>query len=265
MLDIFCDSGAFTFFNNGQKTSLKEYHMYIKKHKHLLANASSMDVITSWKKSFQYFLRLKKTGIDYVPCYHFGEPTHVLKEYMKHADFISIGGMVPISYQELLPWLDTLFSNIICNEDGTPKIKTHGFGLTDQRLMFRYPWYSVDSSTWLRVSRMGMILTPRTVNGKVRWDKQPIRIQVSDKGPMKNGQDSHIYTMGEVQQNKVKLYIKEKGFELGETEGGEVVKEGLCNSFRLRDKFNMLYMIELESHLPEWPSKLNIRKQRVFI
>ena len=131
--------------------------------------------------------------------------------------------------------------------------------------MFRYPWYSVDSSTWIRVARMGMILLPKIKEEKVRWDKQPIRIQLSDKGPMKNGKDSHIETMSEIQKNKVLRHIKEKGFKLGNTENGIVIEKGLCNSFKLRDEFNMLYMLELESNLPEWPSKLNIRKQREFI
>jgi len=265
MLDIFLDSGAFTFFNKGQKVSLKEYHGFVKEHLSLLGGVSSMDVIDSGEKSIKKFHRLRKTGIDYIPCYHYGEPPSVLQEYIKYSEIVSIGGTVPISYAKLLPWLDNLFTKYICDKDRNPIVKTHGFGLTDQRLMFRYPWYSVDSSTWIRVSRMGMLLLPRRVRDKVRWDKQPMRIQVSDKGPMKNGADSHIDIMPKMEKEKVLTIIKDKGFKLGKTVNEKVVEVGLCNSFALRDKFNMLYMLELESNLPEYPYKLNIKHQKVFI
>ncbi len=266
MFDIFLDSGAFTFFNKNVKVPLKVYHQYVNKNKEYLDGFSSMDVIDSWEKSIKKFHTLRRTKLDYVPCYHYGEPFHVLEEYMQYADFVSIGGMVPISYQQLLPWLDDLFSNILCDSDGNPRIRVHGFGLTDQRLMFRYPWYSVDSSTWIRVSRMGMILTPRIIRGDVKWNKQPTRIQVSDKGPMKSGADTHIDVMSGIQRDYVLSIIKDRGFVLGETsKEGKIIKSGICNSYKDRDKFNLLYMLDLESKLPSWPYKLNINKRATFV
>jgi hypothetical protein len=55
----------------------------------------------------------------------------------------------------LQTWLDRVFDKFLTNPDGTPKVKVHGFGLTTPDLLFRYPWYSVDSGTWWRVSRYG--------------------------------------------------------------------------------------------------------------
>jgi len=269
MIDLFMDSGAFTFLSKNKNVDIEEYRAYIQKNSSLLDICSSMDVIGSWQKSVEYFEQLNNGDQKFMPCFHIGEPFHVLEKYMEQSDILSIGGMVPLSYKELRTYLDFLFPSYLCDKKGYPKVKVHGFGMTDQRLMFRYPWYSVDSSTWIRVSRMGIILLPKMKFGSIKWNSQPIRIQVSDKGPHESGADTHIDIMPKIQRRYVLDYIANKGFVLGKSlnmkDGTfKVVEKGLCNSYELRDLFNMKYIQDLESSFDPYPTKLSIKRNHLF-
>lgn len=51
-------------------------------------------------------------------------------------------------------WLDGVW-NIIMKEN--PSLKVHGFAMTDPINMLRYPWYSVDSSSWTWAFRYGLV------------------------------------------------------------------------------------------------------------
>ena len=259
-VDLFLDSGAFTAHTKGTKIDICEYTKFAEKHAPLINVISSLDHITSWKKSLSN-LTISNLSVPTIPCFHYGEPFDLLQMYVNSFPYIALGGLIISGYTKFIPWLDECFGKYICDKNGYPKIKVHGFAVTSQKIMFRYPWYSVDSSTWLRVSRMGMILIPKKINNVYRFDMSPIRIQVSSKGPMKNQADFHLDHMARIEYRKVKKYVKERGFKFGKSkivDGKEtILKKGLRNSYSLRDKFNILYMLDLEKALPKWPSKFS--------
>ena len=53
--------------------------------------------------------------------------------------YIGLGGMVRQPTKLLRTWLDRMFADYLTNPDHTPKVKVHGFGLTNLDLLFRYP------------------------------------------------------------------------------------------------------------------------------
>jgi hypothetical protein len=63
-------------------------------------------------------------------------------------------------------------------------LKVHGFGLTVLSLMKRYPWFSVDSTSWVLTGRFGAIYVTRA-DGKV------FKVNVSDKSPRTKDFDMH--------------------------------------------------------------------------
>jgi hypothetical protein len=65
--------------------------------------------------------------------------------------------MVPVETTQPRLWLDEVFAHYLTFA-GAPIIKVHGFGMTTFELMARYPWYSVDSSSWLMGGRNGTAL-----------------------------------------------------------------------------------------------------------
>ena len=54
-------------------------------------------------------------------------------------------------------WLDDVFDYLT----SLPKMpKTHGYAVTSPLLMKTYPWFSVDSASWIHQGGMGVVGTP---------------------------------------------------------------------------------------------------------
>lgn len=148
-LDLFLDSGAFSAFMKKEEIPVERYAAYVHNVQDMFTVCSSLDAIGNAEKSYLIFKELCNAGCRVQPVYHAREDTRWLVKYLDEGhDYLFIGGMVPETTKWLLQWLDEIWSNYLTNSDGTPRVRVHGFGLTDQRLMFRYPWYSVDSSSW---------------------------------------------------------------------------------------------------------------------
>ncbi len=178
--ECFLDSGAFTAFTQNKQIGLREYADYIKKTKETWSACSSLDAIGSGiesaRETYRNFAKLRDLGAEVQPVFHVREPDLCLKYYVDAGwDYILIGGMVPETSQWLKVRLDGLWDSILTYPDGTPRVRTHGFGLTDQSLMFRYPWYSIDSTAWLMTGIFGacMFRVGRKVRKVVFSEESP--------------------------------------------------------------------------------------------
>jgi hypothetical protein len=282
--NIFLDSGAHSLYTkhviNKQHTEgynfyetdtfwkyVDSYGKYMSENKDKFEIYVNIDVIfnpeMSWK--VQQYLE-SNFGLNPMPVVHYGTDLKWLRFYMDNYEYIGIGGLgQEVSVSQYLEFGDAVFKTA-GDKNGVPTHKLHGFAITAPTLMFRYPWYSVDSATWIRVSRMGMIMIPRIQYGKTRWNIPPVRIQVSDKGPQKSQADTHIDIMSANQRKRVISIIEEKGFKLGKSieENGimRVVEPGLINNYKMRDIFNMLYMQELESFMTPWPWAFKMKNKQ---
>lgn len=160
--DMFLDSGAFSAFVGNAVIDINEYIEFIKGYENRLSIYANLDVIGNAEASHTNYMYMLKRGVKPLPVYHVGSPTEYLHEYFKTADYIALGGMVGKPKKVLIPFLEKVFS---IAKDYWPK-KIHGFGLTSTSLMQSYPFYSVDSTSWLGPSRYGGIV--RYHKGKVR-------------------------------------------------------------------------------------------------
>lgn len=158
--DLFLDSGAFTAFTKGAEIPLREYAIYLRKNQQHYHALSSMDAIGGTEeKNYDNFTKLRSVGCNVRPVYHVRENPRWLQRYIDEGhDYVFVGGMVPETTGWLMERLDGLWERYLTNPDGTPRVKIHGFGLTDQKLMFRYPWYSIDSTSWLMTGIFGACL-----------------------------------------------------------------------------------------------------------
>jgi hypothetical protein len=206
---IFLDSGAFSAFTQGIQMDLPAYCQYIKDNgdfverdgDHLLA--SVLDAIGDADETYRNQRRMEHYGVQPLPCYHFGEPEHVLEHYVLHYGYITIGGMVPISTPQLRIWLDRIWGKLLTKPDGSPRIKVHGFGLTSVPLMERYPWHSVDSSSWVQLGGMGNIFLPP-------WGT----LAISERHPWIKDAGKHIDNLPTIQQECVVSTIEGMGFDM---------------------------------------------------
>jgi len=155
-MDLFLDSGAFTAFTQGTEIDVEEYAEFIQRTRDYWTVVSCLDDIGNAKGSYNNLKALESNGVQPAPVFHCREDVRWLVRYLDEGyDYILLGGMVPESTQYLMRWLDDLWGNYLTDDQGRPRVKVHGFGLTAQELMFRYPWHSVDSASWVMTGVFG--------------------------------------------------------------------------------------------------------------
>lgn len=206
---IFLDSGAFSAFTKGVEIDMKAYCRYIQENRDILeevdgyACASVLDGIGDPLKTYQNQKAMEALGVTPLPCFHYGEDEKYLDYYTANYPYITLGGMVPISTPQLYHWLDRIWEKHLVDGAGRPKVKVHGFGLTTMSLVERYPWYSVDSSSWVQIARTGgMVLYP---DSRV--------IAVSDRSPQRKVEGQHIDTLTPPQREQVERRLRELGVD----------------------------------------------------
>lgn len=269
-MKFFLDSGAFSAFTKGAKIDVYEYCNFIKKYEDVITYYSVLDDITSAEKTLENQKIMEAEGLEPIPCFHYNEDTKYLEYYLENYNYISLGGMVPVSAKALAPWLDNMFANYICDKDGYPKVKVHGFGLTIAHLMFRYPWYSVDSTSWKRTGIYGHIFIPKFYKGVPNFAIRPTVVAVSSKSPELKKHGAHYETMSLSEKKVVDDYLASIGHKIGKSEivnGEEVIlEEGVSNSYSMRDEVNALYFVKLQKEFDDYPRqfKQTIKKGGLF-
>lgn len=220
--DLFLDSGAFTAFTRGVCIDLEEYAKFITDHGHLFGPIANLDSIDGGaEQSWRNLKELEILGVNPCPVFHQGEPEEFLLRMLEEYDYIFIGGMVGGGRGSLQHWLDRIWSKYLVHPDGTPRVRLHGFGLTDQVLMFRYPWHSVDSTSWLFTEAFGGCLFYR--NGKA------IKIVFSTDSPSAKKLNAPFYSnLSEIEKRYVDEWLSEMG----------VTAEQCASSYAFRNVIN---------------------------
>jgi len=175
---LFLDSGAFTAWSRGQTINLEEYAAFIKRNQSGIEVAANLDVIDSSDGTWRNQQALEALGVQVLPVIHIGEPMSVLDRILSKYDHFAVGGLVPYlkvgggssSKAKAIRFLDNVFSR-------SKGRKIHGFGVNDPRYWMRYPFYSVDATSWQNATRYGQMF---------RFDGSPIykRFRSKDKERM---------------------------------------------------------------------------------
>lgn len=296
-IELFLDSGAYSAWTQGAPIDIQEYISFIKENIDVISVYANLDVIgiggkqpnmLTAQRTLENQKIMEDAGLHPVPCFHFGEPYSFLEYYVKNYDYLALG-VAGNSGVKLIPWLNECFSKYICDEQGMPKIKIHGFAVTSLKLLVTYPWYSVDSTSWVITGRMGSIFIPRYKNGKWLYDENSWKIAVSNRSPGKKEAGKHITTLKPMEKKIFMDYIHEKGYEMGESEFKKiaqttklkdnerwsekkpssskilreverVIKPGISNIYQLRDEMNIIYFLDLEASRPKWPWSFKIEE-----
>lgn len=205
---VFLDSGAFSAFSLGISVDLPAYCRWCIENGDLIRvdedgslMASVLDGIGDPLQTYRNQLAMESLGVRPLPCFHYGEDERYLEYYMQNYSYITIGGMVPISTPQLFHWLDRIFGDYICDGAGRPRIKVHGFGLTSAQLMERYPWYSVDSSSWVQIGAHGNLF----MDGKT--------LAFSSQSPNAKVAGQHVCTIPEIMREAVFKKLTDDGFD----------------------------------------------------
>lgn len=172
--DWVLDSGAFSAHQSGVTIDLSAFIDTCRK---LLATdptlteVFALDVIGDWRASLKNCEEMWKWGIEAIPCYHYGEPEHVLTSLARDYPKIAIGGCATMRIQQKQKFASQCFARV------WPK-KIHGFGFGSEQSILSLPFHSVDATNWeIRPCRYGY-WKAFGASLSIRGSKQNLRSEV---------------------------------------------------------------------------------------
>ncbi len=163
------DSGGFVARTRGVEISVVAYSEYINKYDMKFCfNLDTMDVEETARN--QIFLEKECPNAYILPIFHFSDwMSHdiaLLESMIEKYPYISTGGLVGVQRSQVntpVHFFDTVFSR---TQD---KTKVHGLGITSKKYLERYPFYTVDSSTWLSAARYGQKVSTKVSKARHKY------------------------------------------------------------------------------------------------
>lgn len=234
MIKLFLDSGAHSLYNKHARRKadksffdsaefreyVRDYGTFIKRVKKSLFLYVNVDTIFDPERTWRtQRIMEQEHGVSPLPVVHFGTERKWVERYAAKYDYIGVGGLgQEVSANTYVQWADMVFKVL----DGK---KTHGFAMTAPRLMRRYPWYSVDSATWVKVASYGGIILP------VKND-----IMIIDMSSVKKEQGvRHLTRLSPMERDYLKDIVEGHGHTI----------EQLEECYKARTKLNGKVMIEV--------------------
>lgn len=166
-LNVFIDSGGYSARIKDIDIDVYAFGEFLAKHKDKIFAAANLDVndietqLSNQKILEQYY--------PVLPVFHLQDYANkrqdLLVQYLEKYPYIALGGMVGASSKHLEIFLNYCFSLGL-----KKKVKYHGFGLTSSKFLMQYPFYSVDSTSWLGGGRYGTMQ---------KWDAQTYKMKSS--------------------------------------------------------------------------------------
>lgn len=197
--DTFVDSGAFSAFSRKTILDVNKYIEFIKQND--IKTYAALDVIYDPKATRRNFEIMLGEGLNPIPTFHYNTDIKELRYYMQYP-YIALGGLVPLAAQrkKLESWLEYCFSYLEkpIIEQG---LKVHGFGVMNLELLRRYPFYSVDSTSWRISSKYGLMYKEQEAQEK------PIR-DTSENAEFLRQENNTIV----LSQRNIDIYIEAEKF-----------------------------------------------------
>lgn len=156
------DSGAFTFMNSiNQKDKninwdkyIEDYANFINRHDIKYFFELDIDVVVGLKEVKRLRNKLEQlTGKKCIPVWHKSRGIKEWEQICKEYDYVAIGGIVigeitQSEYKYFKPLIE-IARKYNC--------KVHGLGFTATKELYKYKFYSIDSTSWKSGGRFGQI------------------------------------------------------------------------------------------------------------
>jgi len=247
-LEIMLDSGAFSAWTRGIPIDIDDYAQFVLDNPGVFSIVANLDVIPGSKgrtptqveinKAAQAgwenwkYLEKKLPGTKILHAFHYGESDAWLKKIMGETDYLAIGGIaMGLTTLQRQAWLDDLMQRVLTDDDGRPVRKFHGFGVTSLDILKRYPWFSVDSTSWVLTGRFGGVYIP--------LGSADHKVVFSEQSPKQSEHGQHFSTYEPVHKRMIEEYLAEKGFTV----------EELTTNYIKRDELNVEFFLDIERNL----------------
>lgn len=288
---MFLDSGAFSLFTKVPEvqTSSKyydkkkfyrymdDYVKFVKKHGFMFSVYANVDAIGNAPITYRNQKYLESKGLNPLPVFHCGSDIKWLKRYIEEGyDYIALGGFaaaVASKLPDMDPkyWLDNIFDYICSNESRLPSVKIHGLALTAFPLLRRYPWYSVDSTSWTLTAGFGSIYVPLKKNGKWDFNRDPIQVKVThDSKITKAGHPTDYNNLPPSGKKLVHDWLDYIQIPFGDRHvrrhksSSNKTRYGVSTHYLDRRAANVRYFECFRHSLPDWPWRFRVSNRPSF-
>lgn len=252
IIPFFLDSGAFSAKNQGIEIDLRNYIRFIKENEDVITTYANLDVIGDAEASWRNQRRMENAGLNPLPVFHVEDDMKYLDRCLEYEHFC-LGGMAKgYTTSQREAFLHRCWCRICDTPDQMPKSKVHGFGMTALPLIKRYPWYSVDSTTWLMLAANGNVLVPKFRKGEFQYGDIPHIVAVSSRSKDVNVPGSmHVDTFPPMAKKQILDYFEMRGFSY----------EEIQTNYVTRGDVTMTFLYEFSRHLPAWPWPFKTRRR----
>lgn len=259
-ISIMLDSGAFSAWMKSIEINIDEYIKFCLTYLPFVDYIINLDKIPGrfgqkrltieqieesagigWR-NYEYMLEKGIPKEKLIHVFHQGENFKWLSKMVGSMDYLGLSPANDRTTKEKLLWLDECMDYVLDPQD-FPLVKFHGFAVTSLKLMLRYPWYSVDSTSWVLTGRFGSVFVPRFKDDQYVYDENSWKVCVSSKAPSQADAGKHFSTFSKLEQDQIIEYFRLKGSTIGE----------LADDYKKRDELNIIYFLDLEKKIPEWP------------
>lgn len=169
--NVILDSGAFSRINKVVDFTLEDYISFLHRSKDyfykyitldypLKPNVSQEEIEFSFVETQKNLQILEKEGLKPLPVYQrMWKRLDKLEEYLEKYDYICIAGAGGFFSTKNVQDEIEIYFNQVFELNGKYNKKLHGLAQTKLEVLKRFPFYSVDSTSWKMTSAMGNVIT----------------------------------------------------------------------------------------------------------
>jgi hypothetical protein len=244
-----------------------DYAAFVKANRKGIDYYANVDVIFNPQKTWDVQCYLEdQHKLKPVPVIHYGTDIKWIERYLDRGHFyLGLGGLgQEVTSSAYRQWGDEVYRFLCPGKERLPIAKTHGFAMTAFPLLMRYPWYSVDSASWIKAGGFGNIYVPHMRRGEFVFRDfagdplPPYSISVSHESPRKVEKGRHVNQLPSKQRKVLQAWLEFIGVPYGKVENGEAVSWGVYSNDRARYIANQRFFLFLCDSLPNWPWRFNV-------
>lgn len=253
---LLIDSGAFTVHRKGGTVDLDAYIQWLNDNDEFIDYAIELDHIpgkwgevktpedlalgpvNTWK-NYLYMVERCKSPKKLLPVFHQGEQLKYLEQIVnfqidgEYVPYICISGNKELTNKQREDWYEKCYD--VIKRSNNPNVKVHCLGSATLSNAVKYPFTSMDATSWIMTGATGNIFTDY---GNVQVSKE----STNDK--------NHISNMPEAAQKVIADYCNSYGITL----------EQAAESYRYRMLINIHYLVDKSAVTEYVPRNHKIRK-----
>ena len=205
----FIDSGAFSAMTQGAEINVDDYINFLNEYDEGVEICCQWDTIPvgvepevasqqTWD-NYWYMRERLKSPEKLLYVFHEGEDYKWLEKALQHDEitYIALGGVAKKPFKIRDKFFETCFEII---SKVKPTVKTHAFGMTNRKLLEKYPFTSADSTSWMYPAKFGTI----------HWGDWKI-VNVSER---QVESPDHVYNLPE--REEITKYVADLGHNIDE-------------------------------------------------